>query len=270
MGKAFSVASWNVEHFRGKDPARRDRVIRLLSEVGPDVLALYEVEGKTVFTDLTTMLPGYSFHVTEGPQVQEILVGVKSRHTAFFTQRLEFKSGVTVLRPGALLTLKIDGADYSLLFLHTKSGADPRGFGIRDDMLVRATKFQKTLDKAVGGRANYVFLGDLNTMGMAYTYMRSEDVEAANEISRLGKIASRRRMRVLTKPGPSWWNGPGSSLPPSDLDHVVASAHLEFKRFGGFDVRLMGWPEKATDAEKGRWIDDYSDHALLYFEVQKV
>jgi hypothetical protein len=31
----------------------------------------------------------------------------------------------------------IDGVNYTLLFLHTKSGTDPRGLGLRDDMLER-------------------------------------------------------------------------------------------------------------------------------------
>ena len=42
-----------------------------------------------------------------------------------------------------------------------------RGWGSRDDMLVRAMEFYQTLRKSAGGAAvNYLFLGDINTMGM--------------------------------------------------------------------------------------------------------
>lgn len=57
-------------------------------------------------------MPGYQFHITEGRQTQEILVGVRNKFTAFFTQRLEFTGGNTFLRPGALLTLSVEGEDY--------------------------------------------------------------------------------------------------------------------------------------------------------------
>ena len=270
MAKAFSVVSWNVEHFKG-DPARCRRVVDLLKSQDPGVFALYEVEGKEVFSEITSKMPEYTFHITEGPQTMETLVGVKRGFTAFFTQKVAFKGGITALRPGALLTLTIDGETYTLLFLHTKSGNDPRGFGIRDDMLYRAAKFQTRLDSAVGGDANYIFMGDLNTMGMKYPYVRSEDVEVENELLRLDRHAKRRGMRRLTKDEPhTWWNGPGSSLPPSNLDHVVASEHLHFKQMNGADVTVLGWPKENTDTKKAKWIGDHSDHGLLHFEVQKV
>jgi exonuclease III len=172
MPKAFSLLSWNVEHFK-QDDARVGRVMAALQEQNPDVFALYEVEGKEVFGALTSAMPGYTFHITEGPQVQEILLGVRSSLSAFFTQKLEFRSGASLMRPGALLTLTIAGQHYTILFLHTASGNDPRGLGLRDDMLVRACEFRKTLDHASGasGSANYLFLGDLNTMGMRYRHV---------------------------------------------------------------------------------------------------
>ena len=146
MAKAFSIASWNVEHFKD-DPSRVNRIVDFLNDPKggnePDVFALYEVEGKQVYSALVHRMPGYSFHITEGPQVQEILVGVKSHITAFFTQKLEFKAGNTYLRPGALLSVHVDGRDYALLFLHTKSADVPIGFGVRDDMLSKATKFHR-------------------------------------------------------------------------------------------------------------------------------
>ena len=80
------------------------------------------------------------------------------------------------LRPGALLTVTVAGKNYPILFLHTKSSNTPVGLGLRDDMFRRALKFKATLDKAVKAQtgsnapANYMFLGDLNTMGMKYLF----------------------------------------------------------------------------------------------------
>ncbi len=272
MAKAFSLVSWNVEHFKNVD-ARVSRVIALLKEQEPDVFALYEVEGKVVFEALTQQMPGYTFHITEGEAVQEILVGVRSSMTAFFTQKLEFRSGVSSLRPGALLTLTIDGVYYPILFLHTKSGNDPRGLGLRDDMLVRACEFKKTLEKqpAASGKANYLFLGDLNTMGMKYRHVPKRNIDPGDELVKLNAEAARFDMRILTKDEPhTWSNGSKSKTPPSNLDHVVAANHLGFLPFNGADVTVRGWPKEPTPAKQDSWIASYSDHGLLYLEVQRV
>ena len=55
MAKAFSVASWNVEHFKG-DKTRIERVIGFLKKQKPDVFAMYEVEGSVVFQTLVNTM----------------------------------------------------------------------------------------------------------------------------------------------------------------------------------------------------------------------
>jgi hypothetical protein len=277
MSKLFSVASWNIEHF-GKDEsdaghARVKRAIQFLKAQNPDVFALYEVEGKEVFRTLFEDMPGYTFHITEGPQVQEILVGVRSNFTAFFTQKIEFKSGVTLLRPGSLLTLFIDGEYFPMLFLHTKSGNDARGFGLRDDMLHRSIKFKSVLNRT-GGDVNYIIMGDLNTMGMKYPSGKSVPPEI--EIKRLDGRARHHayRMRLLSKTHYNTFsNGSASSTPPSPLDHVVAARHMKFKEFdnakGKGEVDVRGWADFTDPAEQDQWIKDFSDHCLLYFEVER-
>lgn len=270
MPKAFSVASWNVEHFKNA-PSRVGDVIALLASLDPDVFALYEVEGKDVFGELVTKMPGYQFHITEGPQVQEILVGVRSGLTAFFTQKIEFKSGNSAMRPGALLTLTVGGQSYPILFLHLSSGPDPRGWGLRDDMLERALEFRRTLQAsaAPGKPVNYFFLGDLNTMGMEYLF-KEHNILPEVELKKIDAIAKKRKMRTLTKSRPhTWSNGSKSKYKPSNLDHVVAADHLQFKQFTGADVRVLGWPEEPTPAAQDAWIKRFSDHGILYFEVQR-
>lgn len=274
MAKIFSVVSWNVEHFKD-EPDRVKRVVDLLAAQNPDVFGLYEVEGATVFDALVQKMPGYTFQITEGSQTQEILIGVKKTLTAFITQKVEFKSGTTHMRPGQLVSVSKNGKNYGLLFLHLSSGDDPRGMGLRDDMLERAFEFRRTLDKSEGGdgKARYLFLGDLNTMGMTYPFDRS--IKAEIELQKWDRYAARAKiaMRRLAKShDATWFNGSKSSLPPSNLDHVYASTNLAFKAFARSDgtqaqVAVRGWAEETTDAKKDAWIGKYSDHSLLYFEV---
>jgi endonuclease/exonuclease/phosphatase family metal-dependent hydrolase len=271
MAKAFSLASWNVEHFKENPEERVGRVVAFLKKQNPDVFALYEVEGKDVFTELVKRMPSYQFHITEGPQVQEILVGARAGLTAFFTQRVEFKAGNSLLRPGALLTITLDSTNYSALFLHTKSSSAPVGLGLRDDQFARALNFKKVLDKAAGGagKANFLFLGDLNTMGMDYPFQK--DISPDLELQKLDKDAAKAKMRRLKKNKPcTWWNGASSKYKPGNLDHIVASDQLKFKLFAGAEVDVRGWPALATPAEQTAWIKAHSDHGLLYLEVQKV
>lgn len=281
MAKAFSVVSWNVEHFgaknKGQDQPKKpvEPIIKFLAKQNADVVAVYEVVGKVVFDSVCSLMPDYQWHITEGPQTQEILVGVKKSLTSFFTQKQEFKSGNSMLRPGALLTIHKDGENYPLLFLHLKSLTVPVGFGLRDDMTERAIKFRKVLNKAAadagGGPANFLFLGDLNTMGMNLSYSQ-KDISGQEEIERLQKRLAVKSvaMRVLDKSAPeTYWPGSQSTLSASDLDHVVAADHLHFKTFAGSGVDVRGWVDEPSDAAKDAWTNKYSDHALLYFEVQK-
>ncbi|MFQ6083016.1 MAG: endonuclease/exonuclease/phosphatase family protein [Candidatus Aminicenantia bacterium] len=270
MAKAFSLASWNVEHFKG-EKERAARVIEFLKNQAPDIFALYEVEGKEVFNYLVDQIPSYQFHITEGPQVQEVLVGVKRNFTAFFTQKVEFKSGIKALRPGALLTLSLEGVNYSILFLHTKSSSLPLGLGLRDDQFRRAFKFKKRLDKIAGGKgkANFMFLGDLNTMGMSYPFDR--DIDPKFELKKLDKGAKKVKMRRLTKNRAyTWWNGPGSRYKPGDFDQVVASEQLKIEQFDGADIDVRGWPAFESESDQAEWIKKYSDHGLLYLVVKKL
>ncbi len=283
MAKAFSVASWNVEHFgaaraNGSPQKPIGPIIDFIAKQKADVVAIFEVRSSIVFQPMVDAMPDYQFHITEGPQAQETLIGIKKKFSGFVTQKLEFKSGQAALRPGVLVTLTIDGKYYPLLFLHLKSMRDPKGFGLRDDMLQRAIDFRKVLNRAGGGNSNYIFMGDLNTMGMNLTFS-NKDVTGDEEIERLKKRikSSTINMSVLDKPLPSglpgqatFWPGSHSSLKPSNLDHVVAAKHLTFKQFNGSPVDLRGWPQETTDAKRDAWIDKFSDHALLYFEVQKV
>jgi exonuclease III len=270
MAKAFSVASWNIEHMKDADPRNAARM-KFLTDQKPDVLALYEVEGKEVWREVMAAFPKYSFFITEGQNTQEILVGIGPRVTGFLTQKVEFAGRQAYMRPGAFLTVRAADTDYALLFLHVASDNDPRGFGLRADMIDRALSFREVLDNAAGGRANYMFLGDLNLMGMDFEHgkeagrIQRVQVTAQLEVSRLGYAAAAANMRVLPKTRTATWRSQSMS---SDLDWVVAADHLRFRTFtGGGEVDVRGWPA-LPQASQVQWTKDFSDHGLLYFEVQ--
>jgi hypothetical protein len=271
MAKAFSVVSWNCEHWKDKDPRNEDR-IGFLASMKADVVALYEVEGKEVWRSVMEGMPGYSFFITEGQNTQEILVGIGPDTTAFLTQKIEFQSRDAFMRPGAFLTVRAGGTDYSMLFLHLASMTDARGFGLRTDMIQRALEFKGYLDKVTGGKANFMFMGDMNVMGLDYVFGKDggsllhDRVSAEHELAALAYAAGKTDMRVLTKTADFTWHGDGKMR--SNLDHVVASNQIEFEQFGGRDIKVRGWPE-LPESEQGDWVKKFSDHALLYFEVAK-
>lgn len=270
MKKLFSIASWNIEHLRDNDISRIKRVINFINASKPDIVGIYEVEAKNLFPYISDMMPNYQFHTTEGKQSQEIVIGVKNRFSAFFTQKTEFKSGLSYLRPGALLNIRIDKVNYPILFLHLKSMTKPIGLGVRDDQITRAFSFKrKVLDKMSSNNDHqFIILGDLNTMGM--DYLKKGAIKSEEELERISKYASKVDMRILTKSSDfTWSKGSKSRYKPSNLDNVIASNILKFRLFNGHEVNILGWPTLSSDSKKDKWINDYSDHALLYVELQK-
>lgn len=278
----LSILSWNIEHFNGTggiDRAnmakRRDRVTRVaefLKQESPDVFGLSEVEGKLVFADFTRSLSNYTFSITEGQQSQEILIGVKSGLTAFFTQRNEFKRSNPYLRPGALLTVTKGGVDVPVLFVHLKSMPSPEGFGLRDAMFDKVFGLKRALDKASGaiggGPANFVVVGDMNTLGMDYEG-KQHDIPTGEEVRIVKTRFKRRKMRALSKSNPTTFNnGSASSLPQADLDHVFAAKHLAFAKTGGNEVAVGGWAALPDVAQQDAWIAEFSDHAPLKFTIE--
>ena len=275
MAKLFSVVSWNVEHF-GHDPVRVARIANYLKGANggpgrvPEIFALYEVEGRDVYGPFMDAFPDHRFHLTEGKQTQEIFVGVHKSLQSFTTQRVEFKTQRDFQRPGLFLTVRHGGANFSFLFLHIKSGDTPESFGLRDAALTHAFSLKKALDKAMGADAHFVFMGDINTMGVddPVPYSQDRDFSANQEIARLEHWAGKRKMVVTPKTADTtWWNG-SSGYPLSNLDHVVASNHMDIRQAenAGGGVTVLGWQQKNGQARLD-WIDDYSDHCLLNFEV---
>jgi len=269
MAKILSFLSWNVENFHNQKE-RVDRVVQLIADHNPDVLGLYEVKGKDVFAAMVAKMPNYVFSITESPGVPEILVGIRNGLSGFVTQKDELQSKVPTLRPGALVTITLGNEGYSFLFLHLKSFPDPRSWGLRDDMFAHVAKLKRAIDKRLprGEKANFIALGDVNTMGMRPAYNDQLDIIGAQELSFVDQrmSAAVNAMRRLSKThDETWWGG--GDTPPSDLDHAFAADHLKLRSFGGAELKVVGWVDKRTAAEKCKWISDYSDHSLLYGEI---
>lgn len=271
MAKVLSFLSWNVENFHN-DSTRVERVVDQIAAKDPDVFGIYEVKGAAVFAATVSKMPGYAFFVTESPGVPEILVGVRNSLSAFVTQRDELQSKVKSLRPGALATIQHGNQSYSFLFLHLKSFPAPRDWGLRDDMFQHVANLKRRLDQQMPGaaKANFVALGDINTMGMKAAYNNVSDMTGADELGFVDNRMSAKvnGMRRLEKThADTWWNGKDSAR-PSSLDHVYASNHLGFQNFGGnAEIEVTGWVNESTKAKKKAWIDKFSDHSLLYGEI---
>ena len=268
----FSVLSWNIEHFKG-GAARLKKVASHIKKQKPDVFALLEIENVNVRALMEQEFAGYDFALTDGPQVQEILVGWRRAafEQAVFSQKREFDVGNDRLRPGALLSVKLGGVWYNLLFLHTDSGTDAPAFGNRAEMFGKTWSLKAALDRNLGGdgAARLVVMGDLNTMGLMFPRPAKKflRVDAPTEIAALAESAEGAGMKLLAKDKPATWKG---SAGESNLDHAIASASLGFTRFGtGADapqVKVKGWPD-LTGKAQASFLADVSDHASLYLEV---
>lgn len=270
MAKLFSFASWNVEHFSGHKE-RAERVVNFIQKSSPDVFGIMEVERREVFDYFMRQMPDHSFFMTEDISGMETLVGVHNRFQSFVTQKQDLKSKVPTLRPGALATIRANDQLYTLLFLHMKSFQDPRSWGLRGDMVEHVRRLKTSLDGRYGTAergANFICLGDMNTMGMNVTFANN-DASGSDELSRYEKMLARKDMTLLSKTYPStWWNGNGEEAQrSSNLDHVFASKHLQFNDLEGSQISVRGWTQLATAASKKQWISTHSDHALIYGEV---
>ena len=158
-----------------------------------------------------------------------------------------------------------------MLFLHLKVADAPIDFGVRAYQHDKARSLRRALDAVTSPqRANFIVAGDFNPVGLELTFS-PRDIDPAEEIARLRAMYGfhRDRMRLVPKShAVTFWNGPGASDPPVDLDHVVAADHVSFGAdANGAEIRVRGWPELASDTEQGDWIRDYSDHACQLFEV---
>jgi len=270
----FRLLSWNVEKFNG-DQAQLSEVTNQISTIDPDVFGIFEVENVNIVDLIVNYLPDYDFYLTDGPQNMEILIGVRigKFEQTTFTQKRQFKVYNPFLRPGAFITLRIQGLHYNILFLHTDSGTEAPDFGHRAEMFEKVWHLRNALNKINPdpGDAKLIILGDLNTMGLQYPYRRVSHrrVEEKEEIDALEEFAHRRDMVVLKKEYETTFNNLEYE---SNLDHVLATENVTFGDLGQTDsepykVKVTGW-HQLQGAARRRFIENISDHCSLHCEVQ--
>ena len=51
--------------------------------------------------------------------------------------------------------------------------------------------------------------------------------------------------------------------------NVIASDQIKFKLFNGKEIDVRGWVNEKSDDLKKDWIQTYSDHSLLFFQIEK-
>lgn len=280
---SIKILSWNVEHFKMGKAAD---IAEKIKSYKPDVFGIYEVEATGIYTFMKDYFPNYALFITEGQQSQEILIACRNSFQAIkFQQKKEFKSGNPRLRPGAYLTLKYPNKGvYNFLFLHTDSGTTAVDFGNRTEMFRHAFNLKRKLDYDNGKEVNFMMLGDLNTMGLKYPrpYKTDKIVITGTELDYLDFWADRKsgsknheklkpNVRRLSKPIGTYYS---KTYGISDLDHIMASNHMEFKpqsnfaESGKFDIKLDGWRKYLNDeVALKKFTDEISDHCLLFCEL---
>jgi len=253
----LSFSSWNI----GSGNAQRtERCVAYLSKLNPDVFGLLEVSGKNAFPPVMKWFPEHTFSIFENGDNsnQGILIGVRRSLQSFLTHRDELQSNLPTLRPGGLVTIKINEQLVTFLFVHLKAFNDPRSWGLRDDMFQHISSLKRKLGKDYP----LICLGDFNTVGLNATYNSISDLESQEELQSLSTRLSRAGLKAVHKTQAyTWWNG-GKTYKKADLDHVFCTPS-----FPSSTIKVLGWPEFSDSREIESWIKDYSDHALLYSET---
>lgn len=274
----FTFLSWNVEHFDDNDPGRTQVVADTIKAAHPagkpiDVMGILEIKSIRVRDLMLDHFPNYDFYLTDGPQVQEILIGVRRGVFAqkIFTQKREFKAGNESLRPGALISLLQDaGGDWTqLLFLHTDSGTTADDFGNRFNMFSHVAKMRKALAKQADAADRLIALGDLNTMGLNYPKRNKIKIAGSDEIAELAYFTN---LTLATKDVPATWRDANKKIKDSDLDHVLHSPGLQLAMLGATPngnptaIHAAGWP-KLNGVAQSNFVRSISDHAILVGET---
>lgn len=267
------VLFWNIENFRGDDPERAAAVARHIKDFEPHIVGFSEIGSKLAIRNLMMEeLSEYDFGITDGAQNIELMAGWKrgTFDQALYTQRREFKAGSDGQRPGALLSVMLNGEFINFLFLHTDSGKSERDYGNRRTMFGKISSLRKTLNDIEGGLSKFIVMGDLNTMGRDAT-TDDDAISGDDEILGLKRFMARGGMTLQEKSSPETflqYKSDGSVEFQSDLDHVISTDVTPLKVLGGGkSVRVRGWNDLNSDAERIDWTENLSDHASIEIEL---
>jgi hypothetical protein len=285
---AFTVFSWNVEHFKGLSDARANDIANFIQQHDPDLIAIYELEDShSGFLFAQANFQGFFTFITEGQNNQEILILVDPSQFDHITitQQHKFRIGNPFLRPGALVTLTQQGLHTNVLFLHSASGPLADAFGDRMEIASHIFNLNERLqeiEEDSGLAARLIVTGDFNTMGLQFPRkLVSDRVQTfQDELLGLAELANRAHrpnfqgMTFATKEHDLTFSNP-NNRDQSDLDHVLVSAGVQLANRGNrlsdgipFQVSVQGWIQLPTGQARNNFINTRSDHCALIFAVQ--
>ncbi|MGD8323388.1 MAG: endonuclease/exonuclease/phosphatase family protein [Gammaproteobacteria bacterium] len=285
---AFTVLSWNVEHFHGLGDPRSDTIAAFIRDHDADLIAIYELESSHGgFLFAQDQFPGFFTFITEGQNNQEVLI---MANPAVFehltvTQQHKFRIGNPYLRPGALATVTQGGVHTNVLFLHSASGTGADAFGDRfeiNEHVFNLNRRLQELEDASGIAARLVVTGDFNTMGLQYPRgLAGHRIQTFHqEIAGVAHLADRAHLGGFQGMGfaPKEHDLTFSNLndrQQSDLDHVLVSAGVALANRGNrpsdgtpFEVSVQGWIQQPSGAARNDFIDSRSDHCALIFTIE--
>ena len=285
---AFTVFSWNVEHFDGLSDARANDIAGFIQQHNPDLIAIYELEdshGGFLFAH--AHFQGFFTFITEGQNNQEILILANSAQFDHIsvTQQHKFRIGNPFLRPGALATLTQQGVHTNVLFLHSASGPLGDAFGDRIEIATHIFNLNKRLqeiEQDSGLAARLIVTGDFNTMGLQFPRkLVSHRVQTfQDELTGLAHLASRAHrpnfqgMAFAAKEHDLTFSNP-NNRDQSNLDHVLVSAGVQLANRGNrpsdgnpFQISVQGWIQQPSGQARDDFINTRSDHCALIFTVQ--
>lgn len=268
------VLFWNIENFRGDNEERTRAAAEHIRSFDPHIVGFSEIGSKRAIRNLMMEeLDDFDFGITDGAQNIELMAGWKRGvfEQALYTQRREFKAGSDGQRPGALLSVKLNGTFTNFLFLHTDSGRGKRDYENRREMFGKISSLRRTLNEIEDGTARFVVMGDLNTMGRD-ALPGEDEISSEDEISNLSRFMRRGDMTLHDKSAPHTflqYRPNGTVEFRTDLDHVISSDVTKLADFDdGKKVRVRGWNDLDTDDKRIIWTETLSDHASVEIEIE--
>ena len=158
----------------------------------------------------------------------------------------------------------------NLLFLHTDSGTQKYDYDNRQEMFGQISRLRRALNSIEGDYARFVVMGDLNTMGREWVPGRGE-ISSDQEIADLTRFMEHGGMTLQKKSAPKTflqYDENGAIEYETDLDHVISSDVTPLNDLeGDKKVRVRGWNDLTTEAERKDWTKNISDHASIEIEI---
>lgn len=272
--RPLRVGTYNIEQFGNKGKKTDiDRLVTIIGEADPDVLAVQEIQNERSLRDLAKRLSrgqrSYRVALSDCGGRSEMKVGVlydenrtKVKATNEYPELDPNKKGQCSAgeRPG--LGVNFDDGEkkpFWLLVVHLIARGDREMFEKRKEQWKKAHAIAKTLGAS---GTPVAILGDTNSTGWLDDKF-DERTFIEDEAKAAGKVVATRGLACS-----EYWQPDPSKLEVSLLDHVVAPPGLVNERsveVHSFckELRCKSTSEKPIDFE------NVSDHCPVTFDVSR-